>query len=55
MLNLLPSHIGKTLIQLLSQKTGQSTDKTSNVLLQAMPLLLEPCNATRLQKKVFHL
>ena len=39
-LDLLNSDIGKTLIQGASQKTGQSSDKTANVLSQAMPLIL---------------
>lgn len=39
-LDLLQSDMGKTLIQGISQKTGQSSDKTANVLSQAMPLLL---------------
>lgn len=39
-LDLLQSDMGKTLIQGVSQKTGQSSDKTANVLSQAMPLIL---------------
>ena len=39
-LDLLQSDIGQTLIQGASQKTGQSPDKTANVLSQAMPLIL---------------
>lgn len=39
-LDLLNSDLGKSLIQGASSKTGQSPDKTANVLTQAMPLIL---------------
>lgn len=39
-LDLLQSDTGKTLIQGLSQKTGNSADQTSGLLSQAMPLIL---------------
>ncbi len=39
-LDLLNSDLGKSLINGAAAKTGQSTEKTSNVLSQAMPLIL---------------
>ncbi|WP_124980424.1 DUF937 domain-containing protein [Nonlabens xiamenensis] len=39
-LDLLQSDMGQTLINGASQKTGQPSDKTANVLSQAMPLIL---------------
>lgn len=39
-LDLLNSDLGKNLIQGVASKTGQSPDKTSNLLSQAMPLIL---------------
>lgn len=39
-LDLLQSDLGQTLINGAAQKTGQSSDKTANVLSQAMPLIL---------------
>ncbi|MDP5101522.1 MAG: DUF937 domain-containing protein, partial [Nonlabens sp.] len=39
-LDLLNSDLGKSLIQGAAAKTGQSPDKTANVLTQAMPLIL---------------
>lgn len=39
-LDLLNSDLGKSLIQGAAAKTGQSPDKTSNLLSQAMPVLL---------------
>ncbi|EAS19546.1 conserved hypothetical protein [Flavobacteria bacterium BBFL7] len=39
-LDLLQSDLGQTLINGAAQKTGQPTDKTANVLSQAMPLIL---------------
>lgn len=39
-LDLLQSDLGQTLINGAAQKTGQPSDKTANVLSQAMPLIL---------------